>query len=109
MRRFTPLSKRQENAKKMCAQCEHLHGDKCDHPVILDRSVGSATRLIHMSGDGLTCQIFRKECMNCKHYYEIQIDVDKWKEGCELAGDLEIEPDYRRYCQFFERDPEATE
>ncbi len=109
MRRIIPLSKRMANAEKMCAQCEHLHNGKCDHPVVIDRSKGIGTRLVHMSDDGLTCQIFRKECMKCKHYYEIQTDVDKWKDGCALADDLEIEPDYRKYCQFFERDPEATE
>ena len=109
MRRIIPLSVREKNAKKMCAQCEHLHGDKCDHPVIVDRKYGMTMRLVYMSDDGLTCQIFRKECMNCKHYYVIQTDVDKWKEGCELEEEKDVEMDYRKYCPFFELDPEVKE
>lgn len=109
MRRHIPLSVREKNAKKMCAQCEHLHGGRCDHPVIIDRLNGTRTNLIHMSDDGLTCQIFRKECLNCKHYYEEQIDVDKWKGDCALKNEKDVEMDYRKYCQFFERNPEVEE
>ena len=109
MRRIVPLSVRNKNGKKMCAQCEHLHDDKCDHPVILDRANGTLTHLVYLSDDGLTCQIFRKECMNCKHYYEIQRDVDKWDECCALSEEKPVEMDYRKYCPFYEYDPEAME
>lgn len=103
--RFFSLSQRQKNAKKMCAQCDCLVDGKCEHPVILHRDGNKAqlTWLIHMSNDGLTCQIFRKDCMRCKYYYEIQTDVDKWDERCHLMDEGEnVEFDYRRYCPRFE-------
>ena len=105
---FVILSKRLKNAAKMCSQCEHNHGGICDHPVILDRKTGSRTKLIHMSDDGLTCQIFRKECLMCRHYHEEQMDVDKWRGFCDLQDEYDdIEMNYRKYCPRFEEEDDV--
>ena len=102
---FTPLSRRLKNAAKMCSQCEHDHNGRCDHPVVLDRKHGTMTKLVHMSGDGMTCQIFRKDCLMCRHYHEEQTDVDKWRGFCDLQDeDPDIESDYRKYCPRFEEE-----
>ena len=101
------LSRRLRNAEKMCSQCEHDHNGKCDHPVVLDRKNGTLTKLVHMSSDGFTCQIFRKECLMCKHYHEEQTDVDKWRGFCDLEDeDSSIRMDYREYCPRFEEEAE---
>jgi hypothetical protein len=107
MKRFFLLSEREKNAAKMCSQCEHNHGGKCDHPVVLDRKYGTFTKLVYMSDDGMTCQIFRKECLMCKHYHEEQTDVDKWRGFCDLEDeDSSIRMDYREYCPRFEEEEE---
>ena len=62
MDEYIPVSVRVENARKKCKQCANKCGDftGCKYPVILERTkeYTRMCRLISMSKDGLTCQLF---------------------------------------------------
>ena len=59
------LSKRLENAKITCSKCSRNVDGWCKYPILMKFKEGTvrATKLIHLSDDGLTCQLF-KEAMD---------------------------------------------
>ena len=56
------LSKRMENAKITCSKCKNNVNGWCKYPILMEFKEGTvrATKLIYMSDDGLTCQLFRE-------------------------------------------------
>ena len=56
------LSKRLENAKITCSRCSRNINGWCKYPILMEFNEGTirVTRLIHLSDDGLTCQLFKE-------------------------------------------------
>ena len=56
------LSKRLENAKITCSKCSRNLNGCCKYPILMEFNEGTIriTKLIHLSDDGLTCQLFKE-------------------------------------------------
>ena len=56
------LSERQRNANITCSKCSRNVNGWCNYPILTEFKEGTVrvTKLIYLSDDGLTCQLFKE-------------------------------------------------